>query len=140
MRHGIVYGALTGVFIAAYTVLDGFSVKVMLIAPIILDYFGNLLRLLILSPAVLRNRARLAHQWRRNRRLAFGVGVLSPLSYILVLYAMQTAPVSYVAPARELSMMIAAVFGVKLLQEPDAAARMLGAGFIASGVIALALG
>jgi uncharacterized membrane protein len=69
-----------------------------------------------------------------------GVAVLSPLSYILVLYAMKVAPVSYVAPARELSMMVAAFLGVRLLKEPNALARLTGAALIASGVIALALG
>jgi drug/metabolite transporter (DMT)-like permease len=50
--------------------------------------------------------------------LAFGVGALSPLSYILVLSAIQMgAPLSLVAPAREMSMMVGALFGMLILGE-----------------------
>jgi drug/metabolite transporter (DMT)-like permease len=45
VRLGLIWGALTGVFIAGYTVLDGYAVKVLLISPILLDYVGNLLRI-----------------------------------------------------------------------------------------------
>jgi hypothetical protein len=43
------------------------------------------------------------------------VGIVSPVSYVLVLYAMQTAPLSHVAPAREVSMLFAALIGGQLL-------------------------
>jgi drug/metabolite transporter (DMT)-like permease len=66
------------------------------------------------------------------------VAALSPLAYILVLYAMTLAPVSLVAPARELSMLIAAFLGVRLLGEGELLRRLVGAGLIAVGVTALA--
>jgi drug/metabolite transporter (DMT)-like permease len=140
VRRGIFHGVLTGLLIACYTVLDGFGVKVLLVAPVVLDYFGCVLRMLFLCPLVLRQRDAVREQWQRHRRHALGVAALSPLSYILVLVAMKTTPVSYVAPARELSMMVAAFFGVRLLKEPDAVLRISGAALIAGGVIALALG
>src|SRR6478609_7163391 len=48
IRKGMVYGLLTGVFIASYTVVDGYAVKFMLMSPILLDYYGNFVRLLFL--------------------------------------------------------------------------------------------
>lgn len=54
------WGALTGAFIAGYTVIDGYAVKVMLISPILVDYFGNVLRIPVMLPFVLRNRASFA--------------------------------------------------------------------------------
>ncbi len=54
---GFSYGLLTGIFIAAYTVLDAYAVKFVLIAPILIDYFSNFTRLAILLPALLRDRA-----------------------------------------------------------------------------------
>jgi drug/metabolite transporter (DMT)-like permease len=137
--RGIRYGVLTGTFIASYTVLDGYAVKTAGIAPL-LDYLGNVLRSVLLGPAVLANRSAVREQWRANWKLVVGVGALAPLSYVLVLWAVQTTPVSHVAPAREVSMLIAALFGAKLLREKDAAARILGAVLIALGVAALALG
>jgi drug/metabolite transporter (DMT)-like permease len=68
------------------------------------------------------------------------VGLMSPLAYILVLYAMTLAPISMVAPAREVSMLVAAFFGARLLGEGSARRRVLGAAFIAGGVVALATG
>jgi hypothetical protein len=53
---------------------------------------------------------------------------------------MITTPVSYIAPARELSILIGAVIGVRVLSEGDVRRRLLAAGAIARGVSALALG
>ena len=47
---------------------------------------------------------------------------------------------SHVAPAREVSMLFAALLGGHLLGEGDRTARLLGAVCIAAGVMALALG
>jgi len=68
------------------------------------------------------------------------VAAISPLAYVLVLYAMQMAPLSHVAPAREISMLFAALVGGELLGERDRLARIFGAVLIALGVMALALG
>ena len=62
-----------------------------------------------------------------------------PLSYILALFAMRLAPVSYVAPARELSMLIGALFGAKLLHEGNTAQCVGGSILMIAGMIALAL-
>ncbi len=41
VHRGLFWGASTGVFIAGYTVLDGYAVKLLLISPILLDCVGN---------------------------------------------------------------------------------------------------
>ena len=109
--RGLRYGLLTGVFIASYTVVDGYAVKVLLMSPILLDYFGNFVRLAFVVPAVLRDRPAAVALWRRQWKHALLVGIISPVSYVLVLYAMQVAPLSHVAPAREVSMLFAALLG-----------------------------
>ena len=76
----------------------------------------------------------------QQRRYALIVGAISPVSYVLVLYAMQTAPLSHVAPAREVSMLFAALIGGHLLGEGDRAVRLVGALCIAVGVACLGLG
>ncbi len=140
VRTGIFYGASTGLFIASYTVIDGYAVKVALMSPILVDYVGNLLRLVFLVPTLLRERPVVAQMWRKQRRYALIVGIFSPVSYVLVLYAMQVAPLSHVAPAREVSMLFAALLGGHLLGEKDRGPRILGAALIAMGVMALGLG
>ena len=59
---------------------------------------------------------------------------------VLVLTAMSFTPVSYVAPAREVSIVIGAFLGAKVLKEGETARRVGAAIAMAAGVIALALG
>lgn len=137
VRTGIFYGAVTGLFIASYTVVDGYAVKVALMSPILVDYFGNLVRLVFLAPTLLRDPVQVAALWRQQRTYALIVGIFSPVSYVLVMYAMQVAPLSHVAPAREVSMLFAALLGGHLLGEKDRGPRIAGAVLIAAGVMAL---
>jgi drug/metabolite transporter (DMT)-like permease len=135
---GVRWGALTGTLIAGYTVIDGYAVKVLLIGPVVVDYVGNLLRVPILAPTALRDPSGFAAAARAQWRQALVVAVLGPLAYILVLYAVRMAPLSHVAPAREVSMLFAALIGGRLLGESDRGLRFAGAACIAIGVIALA--
>ncbi|HYC45634.1 MAG TPA: DMT family transporter [Burkholderiales bacterium] len=136
---GLGYGIATGLCIAAYTLNDAYAVKVLLVSPIMIDYFGNLVRLAFLTPSVAANLTALQAEWRRNVRMAVYVGALMPLSYILSLFAMRLAPVSYVAPARELSMLVGAYFGAKLLQEGHTRQRIIGTALMIGGIVGLAL-
>ena len=138
LQHGLGYGVLTGLFIATYTVIDGYGVKVLLISPILLDYVGNVFRLFLVTPSLLRDRPSAWAQWRVQWKYAVWVGVVSPVSYVLVLYALQIAPLSHVAPAREISMLFAALLGGHWLGERDRWLRLAGAGLIAVGVMTLA--
>jgi drug/metabolite transporter (DMT)-like permease len=140
VRTGLLYGAATGALIAAYTLIDAYAVKVLLLSPIVVDYVGNLFRVPFLLPAALRNPAAFKSAWRAQWRHALVVAVLGPLAYVLVLYAVRLAPLSHVAPAREVSMLFAALIGGRLLGEGDRGMRLLGAACIAAGVAALALG
>jgi uncharacterized membrane protein len=59
---------------------------------------------------------------------------------MLVLTALTFSPVSYIAPVREISILIGAVMGTLLLSEGDVQRRWLAAGVMVLGVVALALG
>jgi len=136
---GVLYGALTGVCIATYTINDAYAVKVLAMSPILLDYFGNAMRVAFLTPSVLSKVPVLRAEWRKNMKLALAVGALIPVSYVLCLYAMQLAPVSYVAPARELSMLVGAYFGARFLQEGGMRQRLIGSALMIGGIVGLAL-
>jgi len=140
LHRGLTYGLLTGVWIAAYTVVDGYAVKVLVLSPILVDYVGNAGRVLLLAPVAWRDRAATARLWRAQWRGALVVGLFSPVAYVLVLYAVQQAPLSHVAPAREVSMLFAALIGGRLLGEGDRVVRVAGALLIGAGVVLLALG
>lgn len=138
VRSGLTWGTLTGLSIAAYTLIDGWAVKVLGISPVLYYLIGLALRTAILALQALRNPPGLLSQWRVNARYIVAVGVLSPLAYTLVLFAMTMAPLSYVAPVRELSMLVGVLFGAKLLRESFIPSRVIGTACMVAGVIALA--
>lgn len=140
VRTGLRWGAVTGVLIACYSVLDGYAVKMLALSPILLNWLTHVLRVPLLGPAALRQRSAFAQAWRSQWRHALVAATLGPIAYTLVLFAVQLAPLSHVAPAREVSMLFAALLGGHLLGEADRGLRLLGAACIAAGVMALALG
>ena len=139
-RAAIGFALLTGMTIATYTLWDKHAVGPTGLSPIVYYWGTNTGVALILAPWVLRARAELRGAWRSSRRRAAGVGLLSPLAYVLVLYALARAPVSYVAPARETSILIGTLLGTTVLAEGDTPRRLLAAAAIVLGVTALALG
>ena len=137
-RLGIAWGTATGLTIALYTLIDGYAVKVLLVAPIVVDWASNLVRTLCMLPRAALDRAGFAREVRASWRAALFLGVFSPLGYILILQATTMAPLSHVAPMREVSMLFAALLSGRLLGEAERGLRLVGAACIASGVMALA--
>lgn len=138
--RGIAFALLTGCMIASYTVVDKQAVSAVLIPPILQDWGANLGRVIVMAPLALRRRDEVRAAWNGKRKAVILVALLCPLSYILVLTAMVFTPVSYVAPAREISILFAALMGAHWLQEGDVPRRIAAAAAMALGVVALALG
>ena len=140
LRQGLLYGAACGCCIAAYTVWDQRAVSRLHLPPVLYDCGTALVMFLILTPFAWPRRAEAAQAWREHRGKVIVVGLLGPVGYVLILTAMSFTPVSYIAPAREISVVIGAFFGAKFLKEADARRRMLAAAGMAAGIIALAFG
>jgi drug/metabolite transporter (DMT)-like permease len=139
-RAAVGFALLTGVTIASYTLWDKQAVGPHGLSPIVYYWGTNLAECLLLTPFVAHRGAELRRTWTAFRAQALGVAVLSPLAYILVLFALARAPVSYVAPARELSILVGAVLGTTVLSEGDRGRRLAAAAAICAGIAALALG
>jgi uncharacterized membrane protein len=135
---GLFWGISTGCVIACYTLVDGYSVKTLLISPILVEYAGNVFRAVVLLVGTVRQSASLRYQYKCYWKEATAIAILTPLGYILVLFAMGLAPISRVAPMREMSMLIGMYFGAKFLSEGQVVRRLIGSIFIAAGVAALA--
>jgi drug/metabolite transporter (DMT)-like permease len=139
--RGTGFALLTGATIALYTVIDKIAVSKFLVPPIVFDWWCVALRIFIFLPLALRtNRNALVESWRLDRRGILVVAIFSPLAYILVLMAMVFTPVSLVAPAREMSILFAAIMGAHFLKEGDVARRLIAASAIVIGIIGLASG
>ena len=75
-----------------------------------------------------------------NRAELFGVTLANPISYILILSVMTVAPVSQIAPMREISTLVGAFIGGRLFAEEHLGRRLAGASIIMVGVLAVAHG
>jgi drug/metabolite transporter (DMT)-like permease len=139
-RDAMLYALVTGLFIAAYTLWDKQAVSHFAVAPLVLDWGANVGRALLLTPLAVKYSDEAVAEWRAHKYEAISCAVLIPLAYILVLTAMQFTPVSYVAPAREISILIGTLMGTRLLGEGDAPRRLAGAGAMVMGVVGLAVG
>jgi len=138
--HAVGFALLTGCMIASYTLVDKVAVWAYLIPPLVQDWATNLGRVFLMTPMALRQKDEIGPTWRRAKKEIVAVAVLCPLSYILVLTAMVFTPVSYVAPAREISILVAALMGTHLLAEADGRRRLIAAGSMVAGIVCLTLG
>jgi len=136
----VIYGLLTGLTIAAYTLWDKQAVSAVMIPPLILTWVSGLSRVLMLMPFAYRHRDEVYTAWKNHRREAFGIGILDALSYILFLIALVFSPVSYMGPARQVSILFGALLGTQLLAEGDARRRLIAVAVMMVGLISLALG
>ena len=137
---GVRWGLATGGLMhpAGYTLIDAYGVKALAIAPVVLDWFSSLLRLGLPAPLVLPRARQGWAAMRGHWGLAAGVGLLSPLAYILVLAALgMGAPVSVRGAHAWGVMMVGALLGLLELREPVGRVRLAGCLVLVAGVVLL---
>lgn len=139
-RKPAIFAVFCGMAIAGYTISDKLAVSSFLIPPLLLDWSANLGRVLLLTPYAFENWAKVKDQWAMHKTEAISVAVLCPLAYILVLTAMVFSPVSYIAPAREISILVGTIMGAKLLSEGNVKVRLAGVSAMLIGLGAVSLG
>lgn len=135
----ILFGLLTGVAIAAYTLWDAESLRGWDISPVAFMVGCTLLEVPLFTLLLGRRLPAIVPLARREWRRLLAFGILSPLSYILVLAAITIAPVSLVAPMREVSVVLVSLFGAFVLHEGRPALRVGASLVVAAGIALLAL-
>lgn len=138
-RDGIFYGLTTGLLIAAYTVWDGYSVKILWLSPLLVEFFSHPVRVAVLGGVARKRWPEVVQVWRVHRRNVLIISTAGPLGFMLVLFAMQVAPIHFVAPARELSIVIGVLLGGRLLTEAHFKTRLAGAVLIVAGIVGIAI-
>jgi drug/metabolite transporter (DMT)-like permease len=140
-RKAVGFALATGFTIAVYTIWDKSSVAAWLIPPLLYDWGCNFFRVCVMLPMTRRRSpGSMAKAWNERRATVIAIALLSPLSYILVLTAMVFTPVSLVAPAREVSILFAALMGAHFLKEGDLTRRVIAAIGMVLGIGGLTLG
>src|SRR5918994_1814149 len=135
----LAFALAAGALIASYTVWDAYAVNALDLTVVTYFWGAELSRALLLAPAALRRWDRVRAAWSDARGAVLGIGLLSPLAYVLVLWALTLAPVSLVAPTREVSIVLGAALGASLLGEPAGIRRVAAAIAVVAGIAPLAL-
>jgi drug/metabolite transporter (DMT)-like permease len=139
-RRAALLAVATGVAIAGYTLWDKHAVDALALSPLVYYWGTNSANAILLTVLVRNRRGSVRLAWRTSKAHAAGVALLSPLAYVLILFALARAPVSAVAPARELSILIGTMLGTTVLAEGEGARRVVASAAILAGVVALAVG
>lgn len=134
----IVFGLLTGVAIAAYTIWDAHAIRAWGLSPVAFMVGCTLVEIVLFSAALGRRASELGSVLRAHWPRILAFGALSPLSYILVLVAITLAPVALVAPMREVSVILVSLFGALVLREGRPVRRIAAALVVVVGVVLLA--
>jgi len=136
---GTRYAILTGLTIASYAIVDKRGVSH--VEPFLYMYFLTLGSALGLAPFLLRRwgMAVIGREWRANPSTIIIASLLVFAAYGSVLTALSLSRVSYVAPIREVGIVLGVLLGVFLLKEPFGTGRLLGSGLIVSGVVLIAV-
>ncbi|AJP57433.1 transporter [Pandoraea vervacti] len=135
--QGVLWGTVTGATIASYTLWDSYSVTSWHLAPVSYYACTLLLQSVMLTPLAWRHRHQISGTLRADAAPILIVAMCSPLAYILVLTAMQTAPVALVAPLRESSIVVGALLAYRLFRENHLARRIVGAIVVLAGIVAI---
>ncbi len=133
-RKGLAYAFLVGVTMIFYSIIDKMAMAS--VHPVIYITGLFLLSMLILTPYVLiRRRAELSDALAKYKRNSLLIGVGSAAGYLIILFILQTARVSYVVAVREVSVALGAVMGMMFLHEPAYKKKITGIFLIVLGMI-----
>ena len=149
-QGGAGWALLTGVFISGYTTIDKMGTR--LINPILYLYLVLGIAWIVQMPFRLRapGRAAILEEIGETRDSTWHIDVVRSMkvvggmalgfaAYTLVLFAMRTSPVSYVAVIREMSVILGAWIGITVLKEEGGIIRIFAAAMIVIGIMIIAL-
>lgn len=132
-----VWPLVTGLTIATYSLIDSAGVR--RIHPFVYLYFTFVIIASLMAPYAWRRSAVVRSELRSWRPIVLGGAAIFG-TYWIVLTAYRLAPVSYVVPMREISIVFGALLGVRFLGEPFGRSRIAACAVVACGVIAIAIG
>jgi drug/metabolite transporter (DMT)-like permease len=133
----IAFAVATGLFITAYSLMDGLGVRR---ADSALGYAAWLVLIesaAIPAYALLHERTRLRRTWASTWRGAALGGLLSVTAYAIVLWAQTRGALAAVTALRETGVIVAAAIGTLVFHEHFGRRRLVAAVLVAGGVVLL---
>jgi len=134
-NKSIILAFMVGIMITSYTVVDKLTLKYF--PAFTLNEATNIGNLIALTYIAIKSKG-ILHEFRRNWKTIILGGILAPGGYILFLKALEVAPVSQLAPMREMGTVFGTLMGIFILQESQGRNRVIGSILITIGIIMLA--
>lgn len=136
-REAVAYALGTGVFIAAYTVVDGVGARLAGSPHAYAAWLFTLDGLCFIVLVILWRGRALYTTWRADWQGALLGGAMSLAAYWLVIWAMTLGPIAPVSALRETSVIFAPIIGALFLKESFARRRVAAAVVVVVGVVLL---
>lgn len=133
---GILFTIFTGIMIGTYLVLDTAGVRTVEHS---YEYISIMFiySVLLLSPLALK-KGRAINEWKvSGRNILLGSFFMSS-AYAVILFVMQSTPVSYTVSARASGIILSAIYGKLVLSEKVYSSRMISIALVLVGVGCLA--
>jgi len=110
-----------GLTITGYTIIDK-AIVVFMSPPALLQIY-NLAGVVSLAVPAIRSK-KIKQEWKANKWLILICVILGPGSYLIFLWAMKMASLSYIAPIREISIVFGAFLSWLILKEGKGTRRL----------------
>jgi drug/metabolite transporter (DMT)-like permease len=134
----VLLALITGLSISAYSLLDDRGVQHMP-PPVYLAIETGVGVLALSMVGWKRLQIAAPRMYARYRRTVWIVGLGSPATYLIILFAYSQGPVGYIVAVREVAVVFAALLGARYLKEKISALRWAGIGLVAVGMIMIKL-
>ncbi|MFD2671180.1 DMT family transporter [Marinicrinis sediminis] len=127
-----------GICITANLVIN--KITLLYFHPVVLNGATHLGNFIVLSWVLYRLRTpHIKAEFRLHWRTILLGGVIAPGGYLLFLYALSLAPVSQLAPMREIGTVFGTIMGIWILGERQGSKRIISSIWVTSGVLLLGL-
>jgi drug/metabolite transporter (DMT)-like permease len=131
------WALLVGVSIGVYTINDSHAARTIDGGLYPFAAFVMIGVVVTVHGVVVGRRRDMLAATRTDWRKFLATGAAAAVTYVLVLVAVRTAPVGYVAALRESSVLIASLLGARVLAEEDSRRRAVAAAIILAGLVLL---
>ncbi len=138
-NRNILLAFTTTILVAAYSITDDVIVET--IDPLLLSYYLCIPILIVLTPYLIAKKELnfLKKEWKINKKSIIFTGLISPIGYLLVLFAFNLAEVSYITALRQSSVLLGVLMGYKILKEGYMLKRISGSILIIIGAIVISV-
>jgi len=137
-NRGVVFALLTALSVTAYTLVDKSGAQYF--HPILFVWTEKWISIIPFTLLIASSKRRhVPAEWKRNKLSIVAAGFLSPLSYAMIVFAMQMVQVSYIVSIRQVSVVFGVILGGTLLREENIRVRLLSSVLIFTGLFLIGI-